>query len=126
MEIWYLFVENYAVCLIVTHHIILTVVLFLLKPAFVNYPGHLQNIFKAVAVHKYIYYFLTCVKLQVHNLSRLGNRNNLSLKILITNLKQVRDIGQRLNFVKHSFICKNPFNFSEFKFFHHNFSFLVI
>lgn len=40
MEIWYLFVKNYAVCFIMKHQIILTIALFLLKPAHVNYAGH--------------------------------------------------------------------------------------
>lgn len=66
MEIWYLFVKNYAVCFIIIYQLLLTGVLLLLEPAYVNYPVYLQNIFKAV--HKYINYFQICVKLQVHNL----------------------------------------------------------
>ena len=66
MEIWYLFVKSYAVCFIIKHWIILTVVPFLLKPACVNYPGDLWDSFQAV--HKYINYFQTHVKLQVLNL----------------------------------------------------------
>lgn len=66
MEIWYVLVKNYAVCFIIIHQLLLTVVLLLLKPAYVSYPVYLQNIFKAV--HKYINYFRICVKLQVHDL----------------------------------------------------------
>lgn len=48
MEFWYLFVKNYAVCFIIIHQLLLTGVLLLLEPAYVNYPVYLQNIFKAV------------------------------------------------------------------------------
>ena len=65
MEIWFLFVKNNAVSVIITHQIIPTVLLCPLKPAYVNYPGYLQNIFKAV--HKYILYFQICITLQVYN-----------------------------------------------------------
>lgn len=53
-------------CFIIKHQIILAVGLFLLKAAYVSYPGYLLNSFKAV--HKYINLFQICVKLQVHRL----------------------------------------------------------
>lgn len=66
MEIWYLFVKNYAVSVIIIHQVILVILLFLLKSAYANYPGYLENNFKAG--HKYINYFQMYVKSKVHNL----------------------------------------------------------